>query len=138
MPKYNKTNSWLAFGDPNFNPNDPTMNAARIHSILAQHLDKNFVQRMLNPTSVQPYVFPTDSDYAGKVGTHLMSYSTDDGGAVVYPEIVYNKETKRLERLNSDEAYKYAIKTGEHIRFDTPEEAEWFTTRYKTIGGFGE
>lgn len=100
----------------------------RIEAILSQHKDKNFVQRVIDPTTV-----PSLDMGNGNYGTHLMSYSTNDKGAVVYPEIVQDKQTGKLVRLKGDEAYKHAMKNNEYIPFDKAADADWFTKNYKKV-----
>lgn len=114
-------------------PIRPDQDIERLNSILAEHRDKNFVQRILHPN-----IFPLLKLPAGDIGdygTHMMSYSTNQNGAMVYPEIIQDPNTGRLVRLGRDEAYDYALKNGQYIPFKTPEEADWFGKNYKKLWG---
>jgi hypothetical protein len=61
-----------------------------------------------------------------------MMTGQDDEGPLLFPSIIQDKSGK-LKMLPPKEAYDYAIKSGEHIRFKTPEEADWFAKNYKKI-----
>jgi hypothetical protein len=120
------------------NPTDtdnPFVNSPSVEdliSILNQNKDKNFVQRILKPD-----LNPVLMDYAGPGthGTHLMSSSElPNGMGFVYPEIIQGPDGN-LIRLGRREAMEYAVKSGEHISFSTPEEAEWFGKNYKKVWG---
>jgi hypothetical protein len=107
----------------------------RISDIVAQHMDKNFVRRIADPTSVPSYNF---DDGTGQTGTHLMSYSTNspdpavDKGAIVYPMIVQDEKTGQLKKFADwREAQDHAVKTGEFIPFDKTADADWFGKNYK-------
>ena len=127
MPK--KIDALLKFGDENFEPDNPAHIKQRVDLILKKNENKDFVQRIIDPTTVNSYVFPKDSDRFGQTGTHLMSYSSYDKGAFVYPEIINDKGV--LKRLSRKEAAEYALRTGEYIHFDTEDEAKWFGENYK-------
>lgn len=101
-----------------------------VMKILQENKDKNFVQRLLYP-DMHPKMNRPDLGL-GSYSTHLMSYATTDNGAVVYPEII-QQEDQSLKRLDRQEAYNHAMRTGEHIKFDNPEDASWFTENYKSI-----
>jgi hypothetical protein len=49
--------------------------------------------------------------------------------AMAYPRVV--KTDKGLKLLSSDEAYDYAKKTGEFIKFNNDDDAVYFTENYK-------
>ena len=103
----------------------------RIKAILEGHKDKNFVQRIMQPDKYP--TLPLDpSKGEGDYGTHMMSYSTNDKGAVVYPEIIQDTDGN-LKRLGRDEAYRHAMKTGEYIPFSNPADADWFGKNYKKV-----
>jgi hypothetical protein len=71
----------------------------------------------------------------GSTSTHRMSSAEVDGQNIAYPNIV-NKGGK-LKQLKPKEAYKYALKTGEYKKFDSPEESQeyaegsWKDKHYK-------
>lgn len=118
---------------PGSMPLDPDAEAyARLLSIVNQNRDKNFIQRMLTPDTS-----PVLQDYAGPgtVGTHLISSAGIDGRNILYPEIVQRPGSNNLERLSRQDALRYALQSGEHIAFDSPEEAEWFGQNYKRLWG---
>jgi hypothetical protein len=103
-------------------PGNPTLN---IDSVLEANMSKNFVQRMFekNPISISsPYEKNSNM-------THFMEVS--DGMA--YPRVI--KESSGLKLLNSDDAYNYAKKTGEFIKFNNDNDALFFTQNYKTGKG---
>jgi len=98
-----------------------------ISKILGEHQDKQFVQRILNPAD-----YPSIIDEKSKQSmTHLMSWGDYKDQFIVYPEIIYNANTKSLKRLSRSDAYNYAVKTKEYIPFKSKEEADWFTKNYK-------
>lgn len=96
--------------------------------ILEAHKSKNFVQRILNPSA-----YPELPLGDGRVGTHLMSWGTDDtAGAYAYPQIMYDPKTKQLTN-HGDAAWDIAKQRGEMIPFDRAEEADWFSKNYKKV-----
>jgi hypothetical protein len=99
--------------------------------ILAQHAGLNFVQRLLVPDQY-PTLVRNDLPGAGNYSTHLLSWSTvgKDKKPIVYPEIVWDKK-QGLRQLKPREAVDHALKTGEFIPFDSPEDAQRFTVMYK-------
>lgn len=102
-----------------------------INSIFNKNASLDFVQRAMNPN-----VYPSLSLDDGSQATHLMSWgNTDDGRAVVFPQVVYDNNTGNLVKLSAEEAIDHAIKTGEYIEFDSPDEAEWFSSNYKRMWG---
>jgi len=103
-------------------------------NILNKHKDKNFVQRIMKPDAEMN---PLLDEYAGPGthGTHLMSSGElPNGKGFAYPEIIQT-QGGNLQRLGRREAMDYAVKTGEYIEFDTPQEAEWFGKNYKKVWG---
>lgn len=99
----------------------------RALSILMRNQDKNFVQRVLNP-----YIFPQINNPDGTYSTHKMAWSTVDGKPVVYPTIIQN-DSGALQELAPKDALDYAMKSGQYIRFNTPDEADWFSQNYKKV-----
>ena len=88
-------------------------------------MSKNFVQRMFekNPMSIQS---PDDKN---STMTHFMEVSD----SMAYPRVV--KGDNGLQLLNSDDAYNYAKKTGEFIKFKNDNDALYFTQNYKNGKG---
>jgi hypothetical protein len=95
--------------------------------VLDKNKSKDFVDRILNSSKYPD--MPTPGGKPGETSTHLMAYATNDVGAFAYPTIFYNKDTKKLF-MPKDPA-KYAQETGEFIRFNTEEDADFFTKNYK-------
>lgn len=110
-------------------PND----TEKVNKILNDNAGLNFVQR-IKKVDTSPVLM----DYAGPGthGTHLMASGEYGGKGIAYPEIIQGKDGN-LQRLGGKEAADHAIKTGEHIKFDTPAEAEWFGKNYKKAWGEG-
>jgi len=98
-----------------------------IMEIMQRNKDKNFVQRVMNPT-----IFPHIKNEDGSVSTHLMASSEADGKHLVYPTILQDKSGKLTQR-EGDEAFDAAHKAGEFIEFDSAEEADWFARNYKHL-----
>jgi len=99
------------------------MKADDVFSVIEKNKDKDFVRRIYQ--SDAPYLDNGD----GSISTHLMAWGERGGKYFVYPEIA-NVHGK-LKRLSPDRALDYAIDSGEYVKFDTPEEAEQFSTHYK-------
>lgn len=93
--------------------------------------DKNFVQRLFKKDAPQMNLGN------GTVATHQMAWGhtgsprDPDTKIIVYPNIIWNKQTKGLEWLSGRNAQDYAKKTGEYIQVDSPEQAEVLSTQYK-------
>ena len=105
----------------------------KINAILDENRGLNFVDRIRYPES-----YPTLDFGEGNWGTHKMSYSTDnEGSAMVYPQIIYDKEKNTLIDLGKD-AMKHAQETGEYIPFTNAEEADWFGKNYKKVWNNGQ
>lgn len=107
----------------------------RVADIVGQHMDKNFVQRIADPTKDAPYIF---TDGSGQTGSHLMSSASNspdpavDKGGFVFPQIVKDEKTGQLKKFNNwQEAAAHAKKTGEFIPFDKDADAMWFGENYK-------
>ncbi len=101
-----------------------------LKEIIEKNKDKNFIQRLMNPEKYPRIERPDLGSEA--YSTHLMSYSRVGDKYIVFPEIVYNPETKTLKRFGDlKKAVDYALKTGEYIPFDKEEDADWFSSNYK-------
>jgi len=92
-------------------------------SILAKHANKNFVDRIIRPKA-----YPSIKR-DGTSMTHRMAWGEADGIYYVYPTIV--QHGNKLVELDPDEAWEYAIQTGESIPFETAEQADFFSRNYK-------
>lgn len=97
-----------------------------ILSVLQANQDKNFVQRILNPSA-----YPTLQLGDGWIATHLMSWSEGDGKYFVYPHVVWDREAQSLRQLSNEEAWPYARRTGEFIEVESPEQADALSRYYK-------
>ena len=84
--------------------------------------DANFVQRLKDPN--REYIVNPN----GSISTHSMAYVTQDGRAIVYPEV--QQINGSLVRVNPAEALDSAISRRDTLMMSIPE-AEWFTTNYK-------
>jgi hypothetical protein len=124
-----------------------------VDSVFRANKDLNFVQRYLHPNDYPALVHKASdhSDYvapnipsiiptlapADRYSTHLMSNSDE----FVYPTVVQLPD-KTLKKLSPKEAYDYAIRTGQFIKFKNEEEARQFAedgykvgTQVKASGG---
>lgn len=82
-----------------------------------------FIQRIINRDD--KYIKTGDN----QVSTHLMSYARGDDGYYVYPLIMQDEQGNL--RDYGDNAYNVAREKGDFIRFDTEEEAAYFSEHYK-------
>ena len=100
---------------------------------------ETIVGRILSGDPSAGGVTKEQSDFAEQISkrmkgtemSHIMSWGTAGGKSIVYPEVIYNKETKKLQRLGRDEAMDRALETGEYISFNDPNDADWFSKNYK-------
>lgn len=103
----------------------------KVMKILSDNSQKQFVQRILTPDKY-PRLDLGGGDYA----THKMAWgSVGEKGAeryVVFPTVMY--DGKGLLDYG-DEAFRKAMESGEYIEFNSPEEADWFSQRYKAAWG---
>lgn len=91
-----------------------------------------FEQRILNPSK-----FSAIDNGDGSESTHRMAYGEVDGKFVAYPTIV--QRGKALQQLGDDEAFNYAMRTGEHRTFDSEKDASAYAEGgYKKFWGTGE
>ena len=88
---------------------------------LIKNSKANFAKRLLDPNRK---ILDLGN---GEIGTHKLSYATNDKGVVVYPEI--QEINGELVDLSSDRnaAYKSAMQSGDYVIFPSEESAEWFT-----------
>jgi len=89
--------------------------------------DKNFIQRIM-----YPQYFPVLENEDGSVSTHSMAWGEVDGKQVVFPTVIQT-EDGGLQRLEDESALDHALRTGEFLEFDTPEEAGWVSENYKLL-----
>lgn len=97
-------------------------------SIIEKNKDKNFVDRIKN---VDKY---PDLDLGnGWKATHKMSYAEVAGKYLVYPNVVYVPTTNSLMELKPKDAFDWAVKNNEFIKFDSQKEADYFSKNYKKL-----
>lgn len=96
--------------------------------VLKANKGKNFVDRLFDPKA------PKIQNEDGSFSTHLMASSEEDGAGVVYPTIIQDPKTKKLQKLSPEEALRYAHKTGEFIGFGNPKDADWFAANGYKLG----
>jgi hypothetical protein len=100
----------------------------RMMDILNKNASKTFVQRILTPDR-----FPTLDNGNGGIATHRMAWSELDGGrAAAFPTVLY--DGKGLVDYGN-KAWEQAVKSGNVIEFDSPDEASWFAQNYKGAWG---
>jgi len=93
--------------------------------------NKNFVQRILNPSLNVGREIPHPTK--GTLMTHYMTSVEIDGKHLVIPTVVDTGEDKLVFINDIDQAIQYAMQSGEYIITDTAEEAEWLANEnYKT------
>ena len=92
-----------------------------VDSVLSANKSKEFIKRMYekNPRSIP------DPEDKNSTMTHFMEVSDQ----MAYPRVV--NINGKLSLLSSDDAYNYAIKTGEFIKFKNDDDALKFTQQYK-------
>ena len=90
----------------------------------------NFVDRI-----ARPELYPTLplNDGTGSMATHKMSWSTygDKQTPIVYPTVIYDRNTNTLKQLDDDAAFRHAMDNNEFLSFDSPEQADVFSREYK-------
>lgn len=106
--------------------------AARNQEIYHKNKDKNFVQRILNPDK-----FPVMENPDGTTSSHQMASWEMDGKGIVAPTIFYDENTGKL--FKPEDPLQEAMKRGEYIQFNDPQEAERFAANEYKIGtGIGK
>lgn len=99
----------------------------KVLDILSKNADKNFVRRILFK-----YKYPSVNYGNGVYATHKMEWAEKDGKYIVYPSIGYDENTKKLYDFG-EKAFDRAMKEGDYIEFDTPEDADWLSKNYKMV-----
>lgn len=88
---------------------------------LIYNSNANFAKRLVDPNR------KTLDLGNGEIGTHKLSYTINDKGVVVYPEIQeINGELVDLS-ADRDAAYESAMQSGDYVIFPSEDSAEWFT-----------
>jgi hypothetical protein len=96
----------------------------RLMQIMSNNADRSFVKRILNPTA-----YPVLDEGDGKIATHRMSWAQAGDRFFAFPTVLLGANGKLKDY--GDSAWDQAVKTGNYIEFDNPDEASWFTQRYK-------
>jgi hypothetical protein len=111
----------------NLSMDDDQLNAW-VDQLLKKNTKLNFVDRI-----VRPDLYPTLEDGEGGMKTHLMSWGTmgDKKTPIVYPSVIFDPETQKLQELDPDAAYEHAIKTKEYLPFPNEQAADLFSREYK-------
>ena len=117
--------------------NIPSKNTRSIQELIeeAKRQNPRFIQRLSEPVKSVTWTEQTVDDKGNTStvehsGTHLMSYYTDDNGAVVYP-MIQEVDGNLVKFDDDDKAIGYAIKHRNILRFPTEEEAKLFSEEYK-------
>ena len=100
----------------------------KMRQILEANKDKSFVKRILNPDK-----YPRLDLGNGNYATHKMSWMQVGDKYHVFPTVLY--DGKQLKQYEPRDAYNQARETRNYIEFDTPEEADIFSRRYKAVWG---
>lgn len=98
----------------------------KIKQILEKNKNKTFVDRILNPNN-----YPRLDLGGGNFATHKMSWMQVGDKYHVFPTVLW--DGKNLNEYTPEAAYEYVKQSGNYIEFDSPEEADWFSKRYKDI-----
>ena len=103
------------------------------HDSVVEYVKKQnprFIQRMYEPVR---YVEWTDKNGNKYKGTHLMAYHpTEDGKAIIYPEISEDYMGRLVKWDNPDKARERAIEMLDYVELPI-EDAKWFTeNNYKS------
>jgi len=116
-------------------PNAPGQDEMRAREVLWANQHMDWVQRVLEPQN-QPVIQNQDGSHS----THLMAWDGPDknGVSYVYPTIIRDPSSGQLIQLDPHAAFKYAMLTGDHITFDNPKDAAWFSEHYKLGWGAGK
>lgn len=95
---------------------------------MAKNKDKNFVQRILNPND-----YPSLPLGNNKHATHLMAWGEADGNYYVYPTVIQDPKTKKLIHLDEGDAFDYAMKNNEYLKFKDALSAAMISKDYKKL-----
>lgn len=110
---------------------DPVYNPAA-QQWIPENTKLEFEKRVLNPSSVSPL-----QNEDGSYSTHRMAWGDSDGKFFSYPTIINNGG--KLIQLDDATAWSHAMETGEYRMFNTPEDAEAYSSGgYKNSWGRNE
>jgi hypothetical protein len=98
-----------------------------VDSIIDSYRGLNFVDRI-----ARPEMYPTLPIDDQTIATHMMMWGEkEDGTPIVYPSVVFDPKTKKLKKLEPDEAFDWAMESGEFIPFSNTNAADTFSREYK-------
>lgn len=97
-----------------------------IRGLLQKNASVPFVDRILNREK-----YPVLENKDGTYSTHSMAWGEADGKYFVYPTVV--PSNGGMVRLPPRKAWERAMKEKDFIKFGSPEEADWFSKRYKDV-----
>lgn len=101
----------------------------RLMGILKQNAGKSFVKRILAPGD-----YPTLDVGNGNYATHRMAWTEAGGKYYVYPTVLL-QDNGQLKDYGPEKAWDQVRQNGNYIQFDNPQDAEWFSTKYKGAWG---
>ena len=96
-------------------------------AVMNQNKDKSFVNRILNPQN-SPVL-----KHDGGIATHRMAWTEADGRYFAFPTVLLEGNGQLKDYGNS--AWDAVRKTGNYIEFKNPQEADFFSKRYKGAWG---
>lgn len=99
-----------------------------VEEVLQRNSSPRFVQRILNPFKA-PVAVDDEDPEGQRVMTHKMAWGEADGKYYVFPTVMED-ENGQL-RNYGDSAFNEAIRRRDFIVFDSPEDADEFSQRYK-------
>lgn len=101
---------------------------SKVMQILNANNGKLFVDRIINRAA-----YPTLDLGQGQFATHKMAWTDADGKYRVYPTVQYING--QMVDLGPEQGLQHAMKANDYIDFDSPEEADWFSQKYKSVWG---
>ena len=105
-------------------PDQNTIDRIRLQQIIEANKDRPFVDRIVNRSQ-----YPVMENEDGSVSTHRMAWAGGDDGHYVYPTVQH----KGGKLFIPEDPYRYARENNDFIKFDTPEDADWFSKKYKLL-----
>ena len=99
---------------------------------IANNSNAPFMKRILTNdrrSIPEPQKYWKNGQNSGLRSTHILSYGEKDGKTYVFPEV--QEENGELKWFDWPQNLNRAIQNGDYLEM-SPEEAEWFTTNYKS------
>ena len=119
----------MAIEKPLYTENEEKLPLSEVSSILEANKDKNFVERILDPEKYKPYPTEKDIPYTHRMST--FGALDDSTPGFLVPMVVWTPEKGYHKFDNGDDAYNYAMETGEFIEFENHSEAAKFEKSWK-------